>query len=172
MLTKDEYIHTYEKYGKTINQMNKPKNPLNKKQLETLYNKYVKTETKKLNKTFGDNKLNEVYTRVDIRDSNSCRLLNLLTPEEYNYIYMSADNYFLTPIDHAHVYPRSTHPHLKYEEDNIVLLSRLFHSRLDQFQDPVTGQYIGPEMCKQWWNLILGPNQVESLNKKIRRANG
>lgn len=36
------------------------------------------------------------------------------------------------PVDGAHLFPRSTHPHLSYIPQNIVPLSRRMHYTMDQ----------------------------------------
>jgi len=166
-LTFDSFVEFYEKYGKTPNQINKPKNKFNEQQLRSKYVSYSKTYDKKIEKLNKvDERMEEVFSLVDVRDNFSCRLLIKLSTQELFYISRTVGNYFLKPIDHAHIFPRSTHPHLKYDVDNIVLLSRLFHSRLDEFRDPITGEYIGKVMAGKWWCFILGSPQFNSLIKK------
>jgi len=165
----NEFIEFYEKYGKTPNQINPQKNKLNEAQIRAKFVAYEKAEIKKDQKKLKkDERLLSVYAWVDERDNYSCRLLNKLSVQELLYVSNTNGVFLLSIIDHAHILPRSTHSYLKYDVDNIVLLSRLFHSRLDEFRDPITGEYIGKVMAGQWWQYILGSPQHDSLLKKLR----
>ena len=52
--------------------------------------------------------------------------------------------YFIDGVnaDMAHVFNKSSYPWMKYEPRNVVLLSRIFHNRLDEFKHPITGKQI------------------------------
>lgn len=179
-LTFEQYKNYYYDKGKTIDQINKPKNPLSEVQLKSKYQKYLqkleKQEAKKeeeIKKLFAkepkvDEKWNKVKTEVQTRDQN-CQLWYKLTRNERE-IVMDATGYFLLDReDSAHVFPRSVYPHMKYDPDNVVLLTRLFHSRLDHFQHPVTGKQISKEEQIGWWVRIVGTKRYDRLIKKAKQ---
>ena len=60
--------------------------------------------------------------------------------------------------DGAHIIARSQSPTNIYNIKNVVLLSRFFHSRIDQGLDLITGEFIGFEGSKRWWERILIQN--------------
>jgi hypothetical protein len=88
-----------------------------------------------------------------------------LTIEEAEEI-TPLDNFDPSSVDPAHVLPRSTHPHLIYDPENIVMLSRLFHSRLDTYRHPLTGTPLSKEEHRKWWKRIVGTERLRRLEDK------
>jgi len=137
---------------------------------EQCYNKYVqKQEKDKLKRQDNyqkqknkpievDGQWIEVREKVRQRDGNKCRLLSILTTEEkVRLLKEQRENIWLNKtIDPAHVIARSQSPKLIYCERNIVMLGRLFHSRLDTMQNPLTGKPIIKEEVESWWIRIIG----------------
>lgn len=101
------------------------------------------------------------------RDGYKCRLLKVLTPEEKEQVTLSGLD---KKIDPAHVFGRGSHPHLKYDVDNVVSLSRGFHNRLDQYKNPVTGESISLGETYEWWKRIVGDGWEELQKKASKKA--
>jgi len=168
MLTEEEYYDFYHKYGKTIDQINISK-PLNDKQLWSKYLKYVKKEERKK-----DNKIAKVkegdpkweQTKKDAFNyyGKKCLLLSKLTEEELYQVKLLLYGEFTT-VDPAHILPKSVYPKFKYNHYNVIPLSRLFHSRLDSYKDPITGKNISKEEHEIWWNRIIYPNTIENMKE-------
>ena len=68
--------------------------------------------------------------KVRKRDK-TCRFLSILTPVER--VYFDKSNPTQKHLDCAHVFPVSTHPLMVYNEDNVYLLCREAHHRIDDF---------------------------------------
>lgn len=195
MLSYDEYLIYYEKYKRLPNGQYCSKKPLNERQLKSKYDKYCKSIQKKKdtikrqiekqkNKPFKKPKpiKNKKQSNSDWlkckkivfeRDNNNCRLWPLLSLEEKskvkNYIYQGSE--FAT-IDPAHVISQSQSKKLQYNPDNIICLYRLFHTRLDNYQDPITGKYLEGKTTeerkqkrKDWFIKIIGKDLFEWLEE-------
>lgn len=114
-----------------------------------------------------DEKWVEVRENVRQRDANKCRLMLVLTMEEKLYLFREQkENLWLNKtLDPAHVLSRSKRPDLIYCENNIVILGRLFHSRLDSCLDPLTGKNISRSERDSWWIRIVGEDLYNKLLK-------
>jgi len=162
----DEFYAFYKKYGKCINQIQKPKHELNDREIAEKFAKYNKLKEKKIKKgTHDDIEWKKVSDFVWLRDKSQCRLFTKLTKEESTYVLYSCPYNLVNRLDLAHVIPRSESKNLYYNPDNIVLLSRVFHSRLDTFHDPITGHAISVEEHTNWWKIIVGEDNYNSLLK-------
>lgn len=177
MLSFSQYKTYYEKYGKTPNQLNAPKKRLNLNQLQRRYEKYVRAENRKMEKQKEyqetqkvhnvekaqqvDEKWKKVRKQVFKRDHYQCQLLPRM-PNEYIELRNR-----LGPLDPCHVFRRSTHPFLTYDPNNIVVLHRLFHNRLDQYRHPFTGELISYDETYEWWRTIIGSKRFVQLKEKI-----
>jgi len=109
----------------------------------------------------------ELTKRVWERDKASCRVNRILDLEEKKIV---KDDGFLSNLDCAHVFGKGAYPHLKYDIDNIVLMSRLFHSRLDTGRHPVSAQPIDAFQKEQWWMRIVGKENYNKLLIKARKT--
>jgi len=113
-----------------------------------------------------DKKLLEVFREVDIRDNSQCIFWDrIATVQQKIYIYkiFSKDFDILSKvIDHAHIEAISEKPELKYEKNNIICLSRFFHSRLDQYRDLITNNVISKEERQKY---------VEIFKKYVKEKN-
>ena len=171
-----EFRVYYIKYGKTPNQISQPKNLLNENQLKSRYNKYLNSQEKKVaaNKRHLkrqyvakvlpkeiDEKWSNVRREAYHRDGNRCQLLPY-APDIRLY------GNILGPLDPCHIFRRSTYPHMKYDLENIVILHRLFHSRLDQYKDPFTGRPITFDETYIWWKKIVGSKRFYNLQQKTK----
>ena len=84
-LTYEQFLQHYDKYGKCINQINKPKKPLNEKQLWSVYRRYNKSEDRKEEKKLKilegkliDEKWEQVKCEISKRDCFKCRIVSIL----------------------------------------------------------------------------------------------
>lgn len=101
-----------------------------------------------------DTKWMAVQTQVWERDGAKCRLISLLSSDEYRTLLASSGGLHKT-LDCAHIKSRGTHPALKYDIDNVVLLNRFSHSMLDSGKHPLTGKVASPEEHEYWWDRII-----------------
>lgn len=163
-MTYEEFEESYKKYGRCPGQSGRPKNKLNDKQIKFLYDKHIlKLEQKKEFKI--DEEWIKVRSEVFDRDRNHCQLMDKLNSDQYNKI---KDSLFAETriIDPAHVFGKGAYPHMKYDVDNVVCLSRLFHSRLDSYHDPISGESITNYVHNNWWIKIVGKQQYEILKRR------
>ena len=166
MKTITEFIAYYHKHGKTPNQIGYPKNSLNIVQLNSLYRKYQKSLYRKYQKLENpkiDEKWLEVKRQVFNRDKYNCQLLPYL-PDEYIDLRNR-----LFGLDPCHVFGKGAYPHMKYDVDNVVTLHRLFHSRLDQYQHPFTGDSISHSEIYEWWKKIVGSKRFSILLARSKK---
>lgn len=166
MMDFDEFKAFYKERGYCPNDVARRKNPLNDKQLRSRYSAYVRAEEKKearqMTQSEEDVDWGRVRDKVFKRDQ-TCRLFEVLDEEERALIVDSVDP---QNIDPAHILPRSTYPHLKYDPENVVALNRVFHSRLDNYQNPITGSPMTKHEHAGWWYRIVGKPHIEYLKKK------
>lgn len=174
MMTFEEFEAFYKEKGRCPNDIQPRSKPLNDKQLRRRYNQYVRSVERKEEREKGylepDELWEQVRQEVTHRDGLRCVLFDQLTIEEAEEI-SPLDDFDPSLVDPAHVLPRSTHPHLIYDPENIVMLSRLFHSRLDTYRNPLTGSPISKDEHRKWWDRIAGRERIERLYNKGVREN-
>ena len=110
-----------------------------------------------------DTEWQKVKKKVIKRDIH-CRLCNILTITEK--IYFDKSHPTRKNLDCAHVFPVSTHPLMVYQPDNIYLLCREHHSRIDDFNSPITGKQISINRHFWWWWRVINKS-TEKYNKDI-----
>jgi len=108
-----------------------------------------------------DKRWKDLKLRVTTRDSGD-RLLKILTIEEA-ILFKESSEVITNILDVAHIFPVSTHSKIMYEDCNCLLLNRLSHTRLDNMQNPVTGNPINKEIQFNWWKRIAGSSQWSQL---------
>ena len=157
---------------------------LNDNQLKSKYATYVKSiERQELNrqkqfekqkekrqsdyenKTYIDEKWEVCKKEVWERDKGKCQLLDITYPEElvrYDLKGLLNCKEF-SQLDVAHVFGKGAYPKMKYITDNMILLSRVFHSRLDNYCDPFTGKPIDKDTHTLWWRDIVGDELYDKL---------
>lgn len=106
-----------------------------------------------------------VKQQVWRRDKGECQVELTLTPEliriirkQWNYMYKKFDGV----LDCMHILPRSSHPQLLYDVDNIVLGGRFYHSFIDKSLNFVTGKY------EQGFRERMLTQIMQSTNKWIK----
>lgn len=113
----------------------------------------------------------EVKNFVYERDNQKCQLVKLL--QDGNIFDMLTElreeaGSMIRIIDPAHIFPRSTHPQLKYDPDNIVSLNRFSHFMLDTFRDPISGKdNISNEDRLSYFETIIGKDRMDLLKSKL-----
>jgi hypothetical protein len=174
----DEYKAFYEKTGHCVNTA-KTKNKLNDIQLLSKYNKYLKTlqkqaDAKKRHSDKAkekiieiDEKWIEIREAVFKRDSYTCQFMKILNSEELK-LYKQIAGSFIKVLDPAHIITRSEAPSLVYDIDNIITISRIAHSYIDHFQDPITGKSMTKEEQLKWWYRIVGESRYKLLKENVR----
>jgi len=173
MLTFDQYKDYYEKWGKCVTQLTKPKQHLNEKQLKSSYNRYVKSEEKKIlkrDRMLFNRQDTELRKNIFARDHYYCRLDKILFKDEYKLLKENAQHLHIL-LDPAHVFGKGAYPHMRFDEDNIVVLNRYSHSMLDTQKNPLTGEAISKEEKIKWWIRIVGKELYQELKKRTKEKN-
>lgn len=100
-------------------------------------------------------------TKADVheRDQNHCRLCAILTFKEK--ILFDQSHPTETHLDCAHVFPVSTHPLQVYNRDNVYLLCRAHHHRIDDYLSPVTGNSISMNRHYWWWWRVINKSTAD-----------
>jgi hypothetical protein len=88
----------------------------------------------------------EVRETVRKRDK-TCRIERCLTLTESKRVKIGPRR----NLDCAHVLSASSRPDLVYSLKNVLLVSREFHRRLDDCQDPLNGDPIDLNERSWWW---------------------
>lgn len=148
-LNEKQLLSKYQKYLKYIENQEIKK----QKQIEILKDKQANQEI------VIDKKWEEIKNIALQRDNYACRLFSLLTIEEKQRFENSLkDINFLDPytLDCCHLLSRGRYPSLKYDIDNIFVLYRVFHSRLDKYLNPIDGCSIDRKEHRKWWIRISG----------------
>ena len=183
VLSYDAFKDYYRRRGRCPNDSMVRKNPLNEKQLQTRYKQYTKSEErkaaryeeqlrkakeKKFQEKADDSEWREVANKVHKRDNEECQLLKVLTPEEKKELLSNAGG-FIHTLDPAHVFRKSSYPHMKYDVGNIYLLNRYSHSNLDNQKSPINGKSITPMEAVIWWIRIVGNTKYAELLEKAKK---
>lgn len=169
-MTFDQFRLFYEKYGKCPNDVGPPKkNKLNENQLRTRFEKYLKSEEKRMRSMrrlqlkskavqSRDLRWDEVRDEVRFRDKYECSLYRKLLQEkrfeEANFLKENAGPLFFK-LDVAHIFGKGAFPHMRYDVDNLVLLNRFSHNSLDESRNPVTGVQISKDEVIEWWKFLI-----------------
>ena len=101
------------------------------------------------------------------RDNYRCRLWCILTEEEKDLIRQ----YLYPPLsytDTAHIVSKAKSKKLQEDIDNIITLTRIFHTRLDQFKNPLTGKFITKKERENWFIRIVGEEHYQKLLEKSK----
>jgi len=180
MLSFEEFVSIYDKNGRCINQISTPKKGLTENQLKQQYNKYLKQEEKRAIKKLEqiskpreikiDEKWIEVTSFVKERDKNECQLLrniDYLLGKGSRDTIEKLSNGLYKIVDPAHIFPRSSYPHLKYDPDNVVCLNRFSHSHIDLYRDPLEGRYsINFSERLEYFSWMVGEEKIKRLKIK------
>ena len=166
----NEFKNFYRERGMCMGDSHRATKPLNPTKLERKYKKYIN----KLNVT--QEKLNvkrdswnTVKNKIFQRDNNTCQLYTKLAANEKKQVSFLLDSEIFGTLDPAHVFGKGSYPHMKHDVDNIVSLYRLFHSRMDAGQDPLTGKSISKRRITEWWMYIVGYDRYTQLEERSKK---
>jgi hypothetical protein len=162
LITLEEFTEYYKEHGMCKGDAFRRKNKYTQKQLKTRYEKYCKKYNEE-----DMTKDQELRERVIARDG-TCRLFKVLNWQEK--IDMSMYNVSTDDGDVAHVFPKSSYPWMRYDLNNVVLLSRTFHNRLDEQKHPITGKPISKLEARNWWIRIVGNTTYAYLEDKAKNG--
>jgi hypothetical protein len=133
-------------------------------------------ESKKFKEYEIDERWEALKALVRQRDGNKCQAMNTFSIEEAKEFIAkpgqrSLGQGSLGGLDCAHIVSRAIAPmdDLYYNSDNVVLIDRLFHKRLDEYKSPVTGESINKEDRDNWWKRIIGEPRWNRLQELYRR---
>lgn len=163
MYTFEEFVEYYESTNFFPNGIYTPKKECNEKQLQSYYKKYCKKYEKigeriqqESDKGSKDSLSEETKFIVTNRDGNRCRLWSILTSDEKNIAIKNGyNNPIAKKLTFAHVIRRSNNTELVNDPDNVYQVSLLFHSRLDEYKNPLTGKYLSKDDINLWWKRIV-----------------
>lgn len=110
-----------------------------------------------------DEEWKEVKREVLGRDNGEDRFLKILSSVQAKAFFNFNKGLLTQKLDPAHILPVSKYPRLCYNPDNIVLINRIAHTRLDASKSPITGDPIDLKTLKLWWKAILGEKQYKRL---------
>lgn len=116
-----------------------------------------------------DTRWKALKEKITKRDKCTCRLMKILTAQEYLLLRKKAPSKLLERLDHAHVWAVGAHPHMCYNEKNVVLLNRYSHENLDNCRHPITSEPITREERDDWWKKIVGAGVYEELEETAYR---
>lgn len=168
MITLEEYIDYYEKYKKCFDTNYYHNKPLTRKRLESKYADYIRKKESKDSKYQKDEEWENVKEIVYARDNSKCQFLANISFELKKEFYKenSVTNPLLKIIDPAHIIRKVKSKECYYDSDNVVCLNRLVHTRLDNYQNPITGKNISKEETDYFWKIIVGEDNYNFLYKK------
>lgn len=158
-MEKDKFLKTCDVFCLRYGSLPPAKNCSTIFKKERCYEKYLEKVNNSSQKKIVNKKINE-------RDKNFCLVLKILSPEEFNN-FINSNSYVLWKIrkkDKAHILPKSIYPQFEFDEDNIITISRLFHERLDNYQDLLTEKFIGDNGRKKWIERIMKENKFWDEN--------
>lgn len=150
------------KQGRCLGQTIKSKVCQKESKQEDCYKKYVKQQEKKYEKQFVDKdyEWESLKDEIKLRDNNQCMVMKILTIQQIKEVEKQ-DGFWLSQkyLDGAHIIPRATCPQHVYNRKNVLLVSRFFHTRLDNYLDLISGEFIGMEGMALWWTHIMRMNK-------------
>lgn len=94
-----------------------------------------------------------VRNKCRTRDKNMCCICRLITPGEYAQFLIS-NGAFTGKLDVAHIDAVGSHVEKTYDLDNVALLCRCHHQRMDSMEDPVTGKKMKKSDREAWWERV------------------
>lgn len=134
------------------------------------YRKYVssieKNKEKDEKKRIKTSEWTDIRDIVFTRDNNECVYLAYLKSLDNKLDYAKALHLAGNQgYDPAHIFGKGIAPELANEPDNVVTLTRVFHSRLDTYRHPLTNEPITKEKRLKIFLSMISKNQKKSLLK-------
>lgn len=166
----EDFISSCDK-GFCLRNTIKSKNCKKEYKRKLCFNKYInKLRKKDETKNQVDELWLSVCEKVNERDGEkTCTIWSILTQEQKQFIleiYRDEYRQLGFTIDKAHIIPRSQSKEFYYEVENIINVSRYFHSLLDQYKHPVVRTLISKEERLEWMYRAL--SYSENKLKEIK----
>jgi hypothetical protein len=159
ILTLEDYVSYYKTKGRLVTGQ-QPKKTLNEKQLLTYFQRYQRSEETK--KKHRDEKLERPDPDDQLRQDcwardGECQYVKLLEEFDTGALKTLQEKAgpLLEKVDVAHVFGKGSHPWMRHDPLNVVLLNRYSHSMIDQGCHPLTGEAITPELKKLFWTMLF-----------------
>lgn len=173
ILTFEEFIEHYKRWGKCVNDISPSKKPLSDDKLFIRYEKYLIQENKKLQKEL---KVDEEWIRVSSfvrdRDRGECQLLrnvDFILGVGAAQVIRNNSNGMCNIIDVAHIFGRGAYPHLKYDPENCVCLNRYSHTFIDLYKDPFEGRFSLSKADRMYYfSWMVGEEKIKKLQLKAK----
>jgi len=130
------------------------------------YKKYVDKKTKEYEKEHIEKDWEwEALKRDLIIRDYSCLVMKILTVQELKIVEQQ-EGFWLSQkfTDGAHIVSRAQAPKQIYNRSNVILMGRFFHTRIDNGLDLISGEFVGYEGSKRWWEKIMWSNGIWSTN--------
>jgi len=138
----------------------KSKQCYTEKKQKRCYEKYVEKRKKQFDKSLEkDWRWEDLKQNIIIRDNNECQCYKILNKEEIKIVEKQEGFWLQRHLDGAHIIPRLSAPNHVYNENNVILLGRFFHSRIDSYLDLISGEFIGLDGAALWWTRIMRANK-------------
>ena len=165
MLSFDAFIVYYQKYKRCPNTTGARKRPLNEREIKTAYERYRRSEDRKIERRLEKGK----DLTVDPVGPKKCAILSLVRGDDWETLHKNAGR-LIDLVDRAHVFGKGAYPWMRYDRDNVVWLNRWSHRCLDNGQDPITGKMIAKEEIEAWWRRIVGDARYDHLLARSKHA--
>lgn len=138
-----------------------------------LYNRKLERDIEKIKQDQKDERWELVKQLVKENVGEGCHLFKCLDAKDKSTVLQDGllNHNDFKKIDGAHILPKGPWPQHKYKTSNVILIKRLFHTRLESYNHPITEEFIGREAAQQWylkiWNYVhkkdLTWEQLEDL---------
>jgi hypothetical protein len=164
IIDEDDFIEKCRS-GRCLRQTIKSKQCEKESKQRYCYKKYVAKKEKEYKKQFEDKdyRWEDLKEEIKLRDS-SCLFTKIATMDELRILESREDWWISKFIDGAHVVSRAEAPSQIYNVNNVILLNRYIHSKLDQFINPITLEFMGLEGKALWFTRIMQENNLWDSN--------
>jgi len=180
----------YKKYERQIEKNKEKKEKQILKDIEKIQEKLTKIQ-KEFNikkEKYLNSEIEDLYGFNDKIDLEWERIKKIVTERDkkciiWNHILLKEEKLYIlknfwkeysqlcSTFDHAHIESIARRPDLKYNENNIVLISRFFHNRLDQYRNLSSNEKITEDQrnlyLKKLKEYIYYINKENDKNENI-----
>lgn len=91
------------------------------------------------------------------RDKGRCQFQYCISIVEAHKLIVGTQK----ELDPAHILAASDRPELIYNPDNVITLQRYIHRRMDNYENPLTGESISLNEHYYWWWRIKNHKVAE-----------
>jgi len=164
--TFSEYEKDFIKTGRLRGMFYTP-SKVTRPKLKRAYEKYIKLFDKKKPSKKTEKMIKKDKSAKENcmeRAGGKCEVWPLLTGEEKAQIRPLLHGIY-AKLDPMHIVGRANKK-LREDPENIVIASRLIHSRIDNYIDPVTGEKMPKDERERWLIRIVGGERWQYLQRK------